>query len=78
MYELVGIRNVNFTGSDGRQVSGANLYFTYVDSQTEGVATEKVFIGSERMMKLSFLPKVGCTCDLRWNKYGRVSDIVQA
>ena len=26
VYELVGIRGVSFTGSDGKQVEGTNLY----------------------------------------------------
>lgn len=78
MYTLVGTKNVDFKGSDGAQVSGVNLYFTYEDPGVEGVATERVFVHSNKFMKLSFIPKVGGSCDLRYNKYGKISDILPA
>lgn len=78
MYTLVGTKNVDFKGSDGAQVSGVNLFFTYEDPEVEGVATERVFVNANRFMKLSFMPKVGGICDLRYNKYGKIKDIVPA
>lgn len=65
MYTLVGRKDVDFKGSDGKQVSGATLFLTYEDPEVEGVATEKVFVSSARFMKLSFMPEVGGGCDLR-------------
>lgn len=78
MYTLVGRKDVDFKGSDGKQVSGVTLFLTYEDLEVEGVATEKVFVSSDRFMKLSFMPEVGGDCDLRYNKYGKVGDIVSA
>lgn len=78
MYTLVGIRQVSFKGSDGSQVSGTNLFFTYPDPNVEGLATERVFVSAERLMKLDFIPKLGGECALVYNKYGKVANIVQA
>lgn len=35
MYTLVGTKNVDFKGSDGAQVNGMNLYFTYEDPEVD-------------------------------------------
>ena len=78
MYTLVGMKDSEFKGSDGIKVSGVNLYFTYADEKFEGVATERVFVHSDRFLKLSFMPEIGGECDLRYNKYGKISDLVPA
>ena len=52
MYTLVGMKDSEFKGSDGIKVSGVNLYFTYADEKVEGVATERVFVHSDRFLKL--------------------------
>lgn len=76
VYELVGMRSVSFTGSDGKQVEGTNLYLTYEDEYIEGVGVEKVFVTSRRFSYLSFVPDVGGRCRLMYNKYGKIADIV--
>lgn len=76
MYTLVGMKDSDFMGSDGKQVNGVNLYFTYEDENVKGVATERVFVHSDRFLKLSFVPELGGACDLRYNKYGKIKDIV--
>ena len=73
VYELVGIRGVSFTGSDGKQVEGTNLYLTYEDEYIEGVGVEKVFVTSRRFSSLSFVPEIGARCRLL---YGKIADIV--
>ena len=75
VYELVGIRGVSFTGSDGKQVEGTNLYLTYEDEYIEGVGVEKVFVTSRRFSSLSFVPEIGARCRLLYNKYGKIADI---
>ena len=77
IYTCVGMRSVSFKGSDGNQVDGTNLFFTYEDEHIQGVGVEKVFIPSKRFMKLSFVPSVGSACELFYNKYGKVADIGQ-
>ena len=78
VYTCIGIRNVDFKGNDGNQVSGMNLWLSYTDPYIDGVGVEKVFIPSSRVSKLSFLPTVGSVCELFYNKYGKVQDIGQA
>lgn len=78
VYTCVGIREVNFKGSDGNQVSGLNLYFTCEDPNVQGVLTDKVFVPSSRFARMSYIPKVGGACGIVYNRYGKVADIVKA
>ena len=58
VYELVGMRSVDFTGSgDGKRVEGMNLYLTYEDGHIEGVGTDKVFVTSFASAQYYFLAK---------------------
>lgn len=77
-FTLVGIRDVSFKGSDGNQVDGMNLFFTFEDDHIDGVGTEKIFVGIKRFNELSFVPDVGSTCIIRYNRYGKVADIVKS
>lgn len=77
VYTLVGMRNVNFKGSDGGQVEGVNLFFTFEDEHINGVGTEKIFIGNKKFCELSFVPDIGSPCVIRYNRYGKVADLVK-
>lgn len=75
VYTCVGTRNVDFKGSDGNQVSGVQLFLTFEADNIDGVGVEKVFVASNRLMKLSYIPQIGSQCELFYNKYGKVQDI---
>ena len=75
IYTCIGYRSVSFKGSDGNQVEGTNFFFTYEDSYITGLGVEKVFIPASRLHDMSFVPDVGATCELFYNKYGKVADI---
>lgn len=78
IYTLVGMRDVDFKAQDGGQVTGWNFFFTYEDAHITGVGVEKVFIGNKTFNNLSFVPQIGGTCQLLYNKYGKVADIIKA
>lgn len=78
VYSCIGIRNVDFKGSDGNQVTGVNLYLTYEDPQIQGLGSEKVFVNMKTFRELTYVPEVDNSCILMYNKYGKVSDIVRA
>lgn len=76
VYTCVGLRNVKFTGSDGVQVEGVRLYLTYEDDRADGLCTDTVFLAAARLSRLSVAPAVGLHCQLVYNRYGRVIDVV--
>lgn len=78
IYTLVGMRNVDYTNKNGKHVQGWNLYFTYEDPRIAGVGVEDVYIGKRYFDSLSFVPELGHSCQLVYNKFGDLSDIVKA
>ena len=76
IYTLVGRRNASFKGStDGKQIDGVYLWLSYEARNVEGVAVDKIFVSSGRVMDMSFFPEIGQQCVLYFNKYGKVADI---
>lgn len=78
VYTLVGIRDLDFTGSDGSKVSGCNLYFTFEHKDCDGVCTDKIFVSKKKFSELSFIPEIGCDCQVHYNRFGKVANIVKA
>lgn len=78
IFTCVGMRDVEFKGSDGSDVSGMNIFFTYEDRNIRGVGVEKVFIGTRRFNDLTFIPEIGSECVVRYNRYGKIADIERA
>ena len=78
IYTLVGMRRVNFKGQDGKSVDGWNLFFEYEDPNITGFGTEKIFISAAKFNEVSFMPEMGNRCQLMYNKFGKVADIVKA
>ena len=78
IYTLVGMRRVNFKGQDGKPVDGWNLFFNYSDPNITGYGTEKIFVSAAKFNEVSFMPEIGSDCQLMYNKFGKVADIVKA
>lgn len=78
IFTLVGMRRVNFKGQDGNPVDGLNLFFQYSDRNITGYGTEKIFISAAKFNDVSFMPQIGDNCQLLYNKYGKVADIIKA
>lgn len=74
-FKCIGIRQVDFKGNDGNQVSGLNLWLSYEDPHVDGVAVDKIFIPLSRVPRLTFVPDVGASCRVVYNKFGKVHDI---
>lgn len=78
MYKLIGIREVDFKGSDGKQIEGFNLWLSYEDEHIDGVGVEKVFIPKSRVVEFTCMPDLGDEVEIRYNRYGKVADFVRA
>lgn len=69
--QIVGKRRLNFAAKDGGQVDGTQYFYTMQDINTEGMATGKLFIPSKATTQFGFLPEVGDTVKVEYNRYGR-------
>lgn len=67
---IIGIKQVNFTGKDGNLVSGTQFFCTYTEKNVKGLATEKFFISPQRIHNQVF--NVGDNAQVFYNRYGKV------
>jgi len=74
--KLLGIRNLDFTGSNGNQVKGTNLYIAFPEDGVQGHAIDKVFIKPE--INLPDGLKAGNHVQLFYNRRGKVEAVVAA
>lgn len=71
--EIVGLRKMSFPGQDGRQVEGMNFYYLMTDSNVEGKLAGKFFMSAAALSQVGFVPNVGETVKVFYNKYGKAS-----
>lgn len=74
--KVIGFRNVDFTGQDGRPVRGMSLYLSQPISKNGcGEAAEKVFIPERFLNSTVAVPALGDEVEPVYNKFGKVVDI---
>lgn len=78
--KIIGIKKLDFTGSDGNPVSGMQLFLTSPIEQEkgEGEETEKIFLSSDKLSKMLFKPKLRDEVTVVYNKYGKCDRIEKA
>lgn len=75
--KVIGIRNLDFTGTDGKPVKGTQLFLTApMEAPAEGESAIKVFLSDERLAQIGFMPQVGDEVKPEYNQYGKVSGLV--
>ena len=74
--KLIGIKSVDFTDKEGKQIKGTSLYVTYEDEYTDGLVAEKIWVNSNATMDSNI--RVGCNVDFVYNKYGKVMTAMAA
>ena len=75
MATIIGIRFRSFTGNDGEQVTGKNIYLTEPLEKGEGVSADRVFLTMEKLLKCQYDPKVGDKVRIEYNRFGKCSGI---
>lgn len=68
VYEVVGIREVDYMSKSNKQVTGRNLCVIYDDKNTVGKATDNLFCSGE----VANFVVVGDKIEILYNKYGRI------
>ena len=72
--QVVGMRSVSFKDEkDGRQIDGVSLYLLLDHPQVEGKMADKVFVSSQRLSDLPYMPKVGEEVWVDYDRRGKVS-----
>ena len=75
--KIIGIRSSSFTGNDGQQVSGMNIYMTQPLEKGEGLEALRVFVTLDKVANWPYRPHVGDEVEVIYNRYGKCQEIVQ-
>lgn len=65
---IVGIQISSFVSSDGKSISGANVYYTFARFGVEGFACDRCWFPS----RIEVLPSPGDKVKLYFNKIGKL------
>lgn len=71
--QIVGLRKMSFTSQDGQQVEGMNFYYLMDDSYVEGKIAGKFFMSTAVLSHVGFVPNVGETVKVFYNRYGKAN-----
>lgn len=71
--EIVGLRKMSFTSQDGQQVEGMNFYYLMEDDHVEGKVAGKFFMSTAVLSQVGFVPNVGETVKVFYNRYGKAN-----
>lgn len=74
--KVIGFRNVDFTGQDGRPVRGLSLYLSQpITKNGCGEAAEKVFLAERIVNSMAAVPELGEEVEPVYNKFGKVVEV---
>lgn len=72
--EVVGIRNVDFTDKNKRQIVGSSVYYLIDDENVNGKMCGKLFVSEERAQHMSYFPEVGDIVAVSYDRFGKPVD----
>lgn len=73
---VVGFRNADFVGKDGRSVSGVSVFVSRPITQGGGgEAVEKVFLNRRLLDEFNYRPEVGDEIELLYDRFAKVKEI---
>lgn len=75
--QIIGVRFLDFKGSDGKMISGVNIWATEERKNVDGVVAEKFFFSSQNLNYMGINPSdivVGAHMTVMYNRYGKVAE----
>jgi hypothetical protein len=74
--KVIGFRNVDFTGQDGRPVRGLSLYLSKpITKDGSGETVEKVFLSERILNSMEAIPALGEEVEPVYNRFGKVVEV---
>ena len=73
--QIIGVRFLDFIGSDGKKVSGVNIWATEERKNVDGVVAEKFFLSTQNLNYMGINPSdivVGAYMTVMYNRYGKI------
>lgn len=73
--KVIGIEDVNFTGTDGKEVKGARIHVVEPLQHGIGESGDKFFLSEAKLSKLGFTLSVGQVITPLYNRRGKVETL---
>lgn len=71
--EVVGLKKVNFTGNDGNQINGLNIYYTAAaQPNVVGLEAGKFFVSNEKLRLLGLNKIEEGSYEIFYNRYQKI------
>ena len=67
MATIIGVRSSSFKGNDGVEITGKTIYFTEPLEKGEGLAADRVFLTTDKLLKCQYDPKVRDDVRIEYN-----------
>ena len=78
MFKILGIEDVKFTTKDGIDISGKSIYYgAPIEKNGKGYKCDRFFLSENKMNRLNFVPDIGDTVQLMYNRYGKVDSLIK-
>lgn len=73
---VIGYKESKFKGEDGTEITGMNIYCSYpINKGGEGVACERLYVTDAKLERCGYVPSVGDSVVVQYNKFGKVASI---
>lgn len=71
---VVGYRRVDFSGQDGKQITGYSVFCAYPITSEGGAGNgcDKIFLSDRKLAQQGYMPKIGDEVKVSYNRYGKV------
>ena len=73
--KVIGFYEKSFTGSDGSEVVGVNIYFTYPLKSGTGFGSSKVFVSLNRLDSFGYYPNIDDNIEFDYNRFGKITGV---
>ena len=74
--KIIGYRQSSFVPKDGGdKISGYTFYLTDENPDVTGVCCDHIFVSDHRLN--GFVPSLGAEIQIIYNKYGKVSSVLE-
>ena len=74
--KVIGFSERSFTAKDtGALIEGMNIFVTFENKSTTGLACERFFISQKRLDECGYNPSLGDDIEVLYNRYGKITGI---
>lgn len=73
--KVIGYRESDFNTTDGKHISGYNIYCSYALEKGVGEGVERLFMTTDKLLACGYKPEIGDHIKVIYNRYGKPAAI---